>query len=156
MGKLACTLVLAGMFTAGAAGCVASSKVEAAGNNQTTTEQTESGENDNETTVASSTETEKSTEELISEAEIPAGLSDEETAKLIIDRLSDWNMAGATDEFYDRCIGDSSKADQYYDEESSKWADIYATALFGDNYKDNQDIASIVNRFKEVNENCIS
>lgn len=86
-------------------------------------------------------EEEKTIEQLINETKIEAGLSAEEYAETLQNRLNDWALAGATDNAFNDW-SDSDSKDAFEDQLAAAETTVYTNALFGPGY---QNEPSLVN-----------
>lgn len=134
-----------------------SSIVEANANPSVTT----SAENN---TASNNTETEKTGEQLVSNLEIPAGLSTEELGNKIVENFELWRNAGfVTPEDEAKLIEDwhsytttnSINLKDFALEEAGKNTDKFANALLVSNYKEDTDLVGLYDLFKTLNKRSI-
>jgi hypothetical protein len=94
----------------------------------------------------------------VQSAEIPAGLTPEQLGTTLIDRLSSWDMAGATAANRDAYFAEGAKtgnANTYATQVSESNGDIYAEALFGPNWQSVPILATYVPNEKIANADII-
>lgn len=104
-------------------------------------------------------ETSQSTQtkaEQITSHEIKVNPSDEALSTDIVSKFSDWGMAGANQEAFDKFAkGTNASIEQIADDIAAEQGDIYATAIFGPNYKSNPEIMKTVTALIKINANNI-
>lgn len=144
-GKLITASVLMGVAVAALTGCSANADATPKPSTSTSAEATPTPE---ETRVASPEYEAPSVEAL----EIPAGLSDEEVGELIVERLTTWNNAGATDYLRDRVLDDPEASWESVLTEVTEANKVsFADAMFVDGYEADENLNQFVNGFAQIN-----
>lgn len=141
--KLAATAAAAAL-TITLAGCGANAQEQGPEPTTTTSQEEDPGEAPETFTPPASTEsvhdpevTDENAAELLSELEFKEGMTPEEIGQQYTEIINRWGMAGATPDTFYRWLNDNdgTSAEEIAAQIAAKNAEVYATALFGENYE---------------------
>lgn len=91
------------------------------------------------------------TELTVEALEIPAGLSAEEVAPIITNRIDTWVMTGADAQARERRIASGLGTEQFQQQEAAKNAEVFAEALFIPGWQNDPTLARVVEYHTELN-----
>lgn len=93
-------------------------------------------------------------EDAVAALEIKAGQEPDEIAKALVDRISKWCMAGSDEATAEKMLGLGYAPNDrkiYTDKLAAEQKEIYAEAIFGKNWQDNDDVREFVLKQEKVN-----
>lgn len=90
--------------------------------------------------------------------QVSSSQSDEEIARGLISIIDQWQMSGANKEMFDQSLQSDNvylSLDEYSAKVAETSADVYATALYGEDYATNEGFVESVEQFTRLNETLL-